>query len=352
MKITDNTKKVNAGCDFILHIDENRKVKLLQITDMQLIDSLQRRTPERLRQDEINAWNSETFDGVFGNHLKSLVAQTNPDLIFITGDMVYGSFDDNGTSLEWFCDFMDSFRIPWAPIFGNHDNESKKGIDWQCERLRNSKYCLFNRGNVSGNGNYTVGISVNNELVRVLYMIDTNGCLIPPGIYPNQIELIKNKAQLIKEESGKNVPGFLAVHIPTEEFEKAENNKGYKTEERELYTIGVDAPAQDGDFGFKMQKMKRTLKFDGNFVGILKECYIDGVFAGHYHNICTVIGYEGIKWVFGLKTGQCDHHVPGQLGGTLVTCDGESFEINHIPALVKFAPFPQNAPMFKDFFCE
>ena len=136
MKITDNTMKINAGCDFIVHIDEKRKIKLLQITDMQLIDSAQRRTPERLRQDEINAWHSETFDGVFGNHLKSLVAQTNPDLIFITGDMVYGSFDDNGTSLEWFCEFMDSFKIQWAPIFGNHDNESKKVLNGNATGLK------------------------------------------------------------------------------------------------------------------------------------------------------------------------------------------------------------------------
>lgn len=47
------------GCDFILQLGEKRKgskINLLQITDMQFIDSYQRRTLDRLRADEINAW--------------------------------------------------------------------------------------------------------------------------------------------------------------------------------------------------------------------------------------------------------------------------------------------------------
>ena len=163
------------GCDFVLRLDSDRKntkIKLLQITDMQIIDSLQRRTPERLRIDEVNAWKPENFDSMCGNQIRSLVVQTKPDLIFITGDIIYGSFDDSGTTLEWFCGFMDSLEIPWAPVFGNHDNESAKGVKWQCEQFEKSKYCIFARGNVSGNSNYTVGIAVGDELVRVLHMLD------------------------------------------------------------------------------------------------------------------------------------------------------------------------------------
>ncbi len=87
-------------------------------------------------------------------HIRSLVAQTNPDLIFITGDVVYGEFDDSGRSLEQFCAFMNGLCIPWAPVFGNHDNESARGVAWQCDLLESGEYCLFRRGNVTGNGNY------------------------------------------------------------------------------------------------------------------------------------------------------------------------------------------------------
>ena len=154
--LTGNDGNAFAGCDFVVRLSGDRintKIKILQLTDTQVIDASQRRTADRIRPDEIIAWDPKNFDAQCGNHIRSLVAQTKPDLIILTGDIVYGSFDDNGTTLDWFCDLMDSFKIPWAPVFGNHDNESQKGVDWQCARLKRSAYCLFERGNVSGNSN-------------------------------------------------------------------------------------------------------------------------------------------------------------------------------------------------------
>ena len=97
------------GCDSVVILDENRKntqIKLLQITDMQFIDSSQMRTQERLRIDEILSWRSSAFESQCGAHIRSLITQTKPDLIFITGDIIYGEFDDSGKSFEWFCKFF------------------------------------------------------------------------------------------------------------------------------------------------------------------------------------------------------------------------------------------------------
>jgi hypothetical protein len=347
------------GCDFIVNLKENREINLLQITDMQIIDSWQRRSFDRIRTDEINAWSPENFDIQCGNHIRSLIAQTNPDLIFITGDIIYGSFDDNGTTFEWFCSFMDSFAIPWAPVFGNHDNESRKGTAWQCEQFEKSKYCLFKRGTVSGNGNYCVGISVNDRIIRVIHMLDSNGCsasedpdvIKTAGIYPDQIESVREKTNLLENAYNEKIPAFLAFHIPVEEFEKAEIYNGYKNHSRDIYTIGVDVPQKNGDFGFKLEPLD-TIKTTPEFLDTLKQCNVDGVFAGHSHNICTSIAYEGIRWTFGLKTGQYDYHIPGQLGGTLIQLENNSFKIRHIPSLVQLAPFPGGANMFRNFFAE
>lgn len=360
MKNSNIIEAKETGCDFIVSFPEKEKndeIKLLQITDMQFIDANQRRTPDRIRTDEINAWDYKNSDINCKNHIKSLIAQTMPELIFITGDIIYGSFDDNGTVLRDFCDFMDSFEIPWAPVFGNHDNESARGVKWQCEQFEKSRYCLFKRGDVSGNGNYTVGIKKGDELVRVLHMIDSNGCydskdpdvIKEKGIFLDQMELLMNNSKLIEKNFGKNVPAFIAFHIPVQEFEDAEIYNGYKTKERELYTIGVDVEAQRGDFGFKLERYN-TIKTDFDFLSYMKQLGVDGVFAGHCHNICTVMEYEQIKWVFGLKTGQYDYHIPGQIGGTLVTLSKEAFSVNHIPALVHFAPYPGGAKMFENFF--
>ena len=134
------------GCDFVVQLPENRKgknVKILQITDMQIIDAAQRRYPDRIRPDEIAAWGNDKFDVMCGNHVRSLVTQTRPDLISLTGDSVSGSFDDAGTTFKYICDLMESFKAPWAPVFGNHDNETKMGVTWQCEQFEKSEYCLF-----------------------------------------------------------------------------------------------------------------------------------------------------------------------------------------------------------------
>lgn len=357
MEIIRNPKEYGFdGCDVVVKLPESRKggpIKLLQLTDMQMIDSLQQRTPDRLRADEISAWLPDFFDENLGNHIKSLISQANTDLIFITGDMVYGSFDDNGTTFTWFCEFMNSLEIPWAPVFGNHDNESQMGVDWQCEQLEKGKYCLFKRGEVSGNGNYTVGIAVGDKLTRVMHLLDSHGCLAERGLRPDQLELVRVHTEKIRKACRKKIPAIIGFHHPTDEFRLAEEAKEYRTETRKNYIIGVDVVAKDGDFGTHQENFKPSFVVSvPGFLEFVKDCDIDGVFVGHFHSINTCITYENIKWVYGLKTGQYDYHNPGQLGGTLVTLDKGDLTVSHIPSLVNYAPFPGKSSIFEDFFLE
>lgn len=141
----------------------------------------------------------------------------------------------------------------------------------------------------------------------------------------------------------------MAFHIPISCFRSAEIAKKYQTDEQNFYSIGVDVPALDDDFGFKLENYK-PIEMDNEFINFLHSQSIDGVFVGHVHNNCTCITYENVKWVFGLKTGQYDYHIPGQLGGTLITLENEGFSVAHVPALVHYAPMPRKAKMFNDFF--
>ena len=337
------------GCDFVVQLPESRKdksVNILQITDMQIIDAAQRRRPDRIRPDEIAAWGSDKFDVMCGNHIKSLVAQSHPDLILLTGDIVYGSFDDAGTTFKYMCNLMDSFQIPWAPVFGNHDNESAMGVAWQCEQFEKSKYCLFKRGNVSGNGNYTVGIAIGNTLIRLIHMLDSNGCcscndpsvIKVEGIYPDQLELIANNTGRIHLAQNREVPAFVAFHIPVDCFKEAEIEKGYRKGNDDKYVIGVDVVAKDNDFGFCYEPY-RTIATE-NFCEFLKKQNINGVFVGHIHNACYCISYKDVAWTFGLKTGQYDYHIPYQLGGTLITLIGNDFSVNAIQSLLPCGAMP------------
>ena len=53
--------------------------------------------------------------------IRQLVKETQPDLITMTGDQVWAPFQKH--SQKDLIRFMDSFGIPWAPVFGNHDGE-------------------------------------------------------------------------------------------------------------------------------------------------------------------------------------------------------------------------------------
>ena len=67
-----------GGCDFVLELGEERKgteIRLLQLTDMQVIDAGQCRTENRLRLDEKAAWKRENIEKQCYNHIRSLVAQ-------------------------------------------------------------------------------------------------------------------------------------------------------------------------------------------------------------------------------------------------------------------------------------
>ena len=351
------------GCDFLVKLSENRRngqVRILQITDPQMIDTSQiEGTVSSFNESRIKAWAPENFDRQCGNHIRSLIEQAKPDLIFITGDIVYGRYDNDGSALKWIADLMDSFSVPWAPVFGNHDNEAKVGVDFQCKVFEDSEYCLFKRGNVTGNGNYTVGVMVGNELVRVIHLLDSNGCKESDdpsvqkkkGIYPDQFELVEKNSQAIRQAFGRSVPAFLAFHIPHSIFHEAEVEKGYFTPEKQYYVIGVDVPAKDGDFGFKLDACD-TFGTETDIVEFSKKNCIDGIFIGHHHNTATVINYKGIKLVFGLKTGQYDSYSPGNIGGTLITLFGEEYTINNISSCCPYGPVPVGELRYKGFFQE
>jgi hypothetical protein len=201
-----------------------------------------------------------------------------------------------------------------------------------------------------------VGVAKGDMLLRVLHMLDSNGChgndpaiIRAGGIYPDQRELMAESTRLITAAQKRSVPAFAAFHIPVEGFCTAEYAKGYRKNPEDTYVIGVDVPAKDGDFGFCLQKYG-FIPAGEDFTGFLKSIGVDGVFAGHEHNCCYSIANDGIVWTFGLKTGQYDFHVPYQLGGTLITLDGADFTVQHLPALTRCERFPASAGFFKGLF--
>ncbi len=339
--------------DFVVDIPAGRRpLRILQLTDTQIIDATQQRQPDRLNEREIAYWPPACVDEQCFDHIRTLVTATAPDLIFITGDVVYGEFDDSGRFFTLFCHFMDSLCIPWAPVYGNHDTASAMGVYWQNEQFEKATYCLFKTGHVTGNGNYSVLITRGGLPLRMLYMLDTGGdgwanppeMRRPAGIYPDQMDwFTETAAKITALCNGTPLPGFMGYHIPSTEFALADRAKGYdRADARGKCVLGVTVPCQPGDFGARRESRSAFRSPDG-FLDKLHRAGIDGVFVGHCHGINTSVLWEGIRWTYGLKTGQYDFHIFNQQGGTLITVwgtEGQEFDVCHIPSTAISAPVP------------
>lgn len=326
---------VNALVDFVVQAEEGREFRILQITDTQIIDPGQSRYPERI--NNMTPLSNEQLYADCFHYIKEAVAKTQPDLILMTGDNVYGEFDDSGESLKKLIDFMEGFQIPWAPVFGNHDNESTKGVTWQCQRFEEAEHCLFKRGDVTGNSNYTIGIYREGKLVKVIYMMDSNGCnnhngedgVVPEmGLGKDQLMWLDKTCTQITNTLSYVPSKFAAFHMPLWGCWETADDRGYPVEVKpEQLAVtelsNVDFTPKDKYFGLISSLCFRRL---------LKKHKFDGVFAGHCHLINSCILHDGVLFTLGTKTGRFDSHRSNQLGGTLITlpsCD-KSFRVDHI----------------------
>ena len=298
--------------DFVVEVKKGRDPVVLQLTDTQIIDSSQRRTTDRISAGEIEYWAKDKKEDRCYKYIRDVVNRTSPDLIILTGDIIYGEFDDDGSCLTEFVAFMESFQIPWAPVFGNHDNESKMGVDWQCEQFENAEYCLFKQRELLGNGNYSVGIKQNGKIIRAFYMLDSNGCsnysleslasghLKPSkGFGQDQIDWYNES---IKELKAKypDVKISFAFHIQSRVFLEA-------LEEKYDFTgkpLDLDENGVAGDLGYVAYSFSTWE--DGYVWENMKQLGVDSIFVGHEHSISASVVYEGIRLQFGQKSSTYD----------------------------------------------
>ena len=314
----ESLKKINpvSFVDFAVDVESNREPVILQITDTQIIDAQQARTEDRLGDTAKEYWATDAMDERCFDYLRETVQNTNPDLILLTGDLVYGEFDDAGTSLSALIEVMESFEIPWAPVFGNHENESVLGADWQCEQLENAEYCLFKQRTLTGNGNYSVGITQDGVLKRVFFMLDSNGCgsmsdatvanghsKKTPGFGENQVEWYTDTANKINRVSPGMKYSFV-YHIQQEIFRTALSQYGTIDSTTVNNPINIDTSANkaETDFGYIGRDLKSPWDEDFTIYNGMKALGCDSHFVGHEHCNSASVMYDGTRFQYGQKS--------------------------------------------------
>ena len=306
--------------DFTVEIPKGRKPIVLQLSDPQVLDASQA-VAGRLSDGEDSYWAKDKKEERCFKYIREIIENTNPDLILIAGDLVYGEFDHDGSAFISFVEFMEGFNIPWAPVLGNHETESRMGVDWQAALLENAKNCLFKQRTLTGNGNYTVGIMQGGELIRVFYMVDSNSgspseksienghSRHGEGFANDQIEWYTSDIKKIK----KNYPDIkisFAFHIAISAFERAFEKYGY-TRDRgsSVFPIIIDQIDKSGkDFGVILSPTPTWDKDNVVWEGF-KALGVDSVFVGHDHELSASVVYEGVRLQFGLKSSTYDSNI-------------------------------------------
>ena len=331
--VTEQTE--DLGYDFVIDIPAGRDIKILQLSDLQTMEMDGVRNENRYHQignaffgDNVHDQQIQTW-----RYVEEAIARSNPDLIVLAGDIIYGQTDDDGSQWLEVCEKMDSYAIPWLVIFGNHDNESAKGVLWQIEQVRSSEYGILKQGSVTGNSNYSVGLRQDGMFKYTLYMMDTNGCHTYPnnpgegmmddnpdialitqqaGIYPDQRAWIHQTGKYIAEQYG-DVPALVFMHIPITEAATAARRQ-YK----ETYQSYPFTPDLAGDTGVSYEAFV-GLDTGGAFWDLAKMHGVTGMFFAHQHNIAASIVWDGIRLSYGLKTSTHDYHLPELLGSLAIT---------------------------------
>ena len=129
-----------AQADGQLQFDENGEFRILIVADTQDIDKPQKETIALL-EAELDA--------------------AQPDLVVFLGDQIHGP--STGRSVERTQKALDAIlqpvaarELPFAVVFGNHDDEGGVDKQTQLEYYRSYPGCLAEAGSVTGVGNYNL----------------------------------------------------------------------------------------------------------------------------------------------------------------------------------------------------
>lgn len=255
----------------------------------------------------LNLTDSQLHDGDNFNDFKhivdTLVEREQPDLITILGDIinddaVYGVETNARKTVQ----LLDSYDIPWAPVFGNHDNleyqtpyTSMKtgGVPFLMSLFAECDNCLFIEGpdEVLGKSNYMVNIvDTNGAMVETFVFLDS----FTNGLQDSSVTFYESCIEYSKKlNDGNTVPSVMFDHIPLPEYTNAWN------EARDSeYHNGFKGNPGNVPLSAGTTNMFQKIKSLGS---------TSSVICGHDHESAFVTDYQGINLVYAMKSSLGDN---------------------------------------------
>ncbi len=246
------------------------------------------------------------------NAIAAMVAEEKPDLVVLTGDMIfsmpYRSFTFNNMHpSQLVADLMEHLGVYWCVTFGNHDSEgynlySRESI---AALYSDEKYAhsLFDAGpeDIDGEGNYVINVkNSEGEITQSLFMLDSGdytdddfwGFSSKYGtVRESQVNWYADTLQALKEENDGIMPKSLVfLHIPMQEYEDAWDE--YMEND---YQDTADVQYYYGKAGELGRLICCSEENYGLFDTALELGSTQGFFCGHDHVNNFSVDYKGIR---------------------------------------------------------
>ena len=302
----------------ILKKSEDRDFVILNLSDPQLSDSEWKcgRKESRLLRYTVS----------------NLVEQTKPDLITVSGDLAWAG---NYISYTKLTKLLDSHKIPWAPVFGNHDIQGgTEALSKAADILCGGKYSLFERGDPAlGCGNYVIGIEQDGRLIHGVIMMDSHDRreyvnekgekkLEWADLIPEQFPWYREQISRLKEQGAAK--STIILHIPLytyREAAKAAFKPGFDFKSVSPYNGGQTGCWNEGyedSFGVMYESISSYPANNGFFDEIIHADHTKTVLCGHDHVNTFSVNYRGVRLMFALKTGSGCYWDQRINGGTVL----------------------------------
>lgn len=237
----------------IPRINENGKFKILQVADLHLstgVGVCRDAFPENNGPCEADTRTLEFIGKILDDE--------KPDMVVLSGDQVNGdTAPDAQTAIFKFAELFIKRKIPYATIFGNHDDEKTLSRAVQMDLIESLPYSISEAGpeEIAGVGNYYVEVLArgsSKHSALTLYLLDTHAYSPDERNYggydwlkQNQIDWFKSTAQGLKKahrEYTKVHMDLAFIHIPLPEY--LNGNMTFIGEARE----GITAPTFNSGF--------------------------------------------------------------------------------------------------------
>ncbi len=233
--------------------------------------------------------------------MKRLAAETNPDLITVSGDIVCG--DSTLYSVKRFTDLMESFGVPWAPMFGNHDDEANCDLNYLADVMLRSPHCVMQKGDPRmGVGNYVISVceeAAGGSLapVEALVIMDSHHSQ-PDDLQQQWFSWVADGVNAL---SGGTAEISLMMHIPLPEYQYAYDEAW--NAEKHTWNDGFHAA------GALHEKI--CCERDGNgdpvnrgfFDVIRSKGTVKHLLCGHDHMNDFSVNYQGVQLTYMMKLG-------------------------------------------------